>query len=188
MFQNKTNIEIIGFALGFWIRLRFLRYSLWNKDLLDTHLDLLDPDITSKNFVCLRDVMKKSSRHVLETSSRHVFKTSWRRLQHNNFSSFKTSWRRLQEVLREVLKMTSRCLQDVSKTSSRRLGRRKIVTLKTSSRRLDKMSWRHVLKTSWRHLLKMSSRRWRRAEDQQIFAGECLLLKITASTKNNRFK
>ena len=38
--------------------LRFLRYSLRNKDLLDTHLDLLDTDITSKNFVCLRDVLK----------------------------------------------------------------------------------------------------------------------------------
>ena len=134
MFQNKTNIEIIGFALGFWIHLRFLRYSLWNKDLLDTLLDLLDTDITSKNFVSLRDVFKTSSRyvfkmfsrHVFKTSSRHVFKTSWRHLQRNNFSSYKTSSRRLQEVLREVLK-----------TSSRRLGRRRIVTLKPCWRRLQ---------------------------------------------------
>ena len=58
MFQSKTNIAIIGFALGFWIRLSFVRYSLCNKDLLDTHLDLLDTDITSKNFVCLGDVLK----------------------------------------------------------------------------------------------------------------------------------
>ena len=29
-------------------------------DLLDTHLDLLDRDITSKNFVFLRDVLKTS--------------------------------------------------------------------------------------------------------------------------------
>ena len=74
-------MEIIGFALGFWIRLRFLRYSLRNKDLLDTHLDLLDTDITSKIFVCLGDVLKTSSRHVFKTSSKRlqdVFKTSWK--------------------------------------------------------------------------------------------------------------
>ena len=56
-----------GFALD------FSDIDLWNVDLLDTHLDLLDTDITSKNFVCLRDILK--------TSSRYVFKTSWRRLE-----------------------------------------------------------------------------------------------------------
>ena len=122
--------------------------DLWNIDLLDTHLDLLDTDITSKNFVCLRDVLKTSSRyvfktssrHVFKTSSRHVFKTSSRRLQRNNFSSSKTSWRRLQDFFKTSCKM-----------SSRRLGRRKIVTLKTRWRRLQDMSWRHledVLKTN----------------------------------------
>ena len=35
--------------------------DLWNKDLLDTHLDLLDTDIPSKHFVCLQDVLKTSS-------------------------------------------------------------------------------------------------------------------------------
>ena len=92
--------------------------DLWNIDLLDTHLDLLDRDIPSKHFVCLQDVFKKSSRHVFKTSSRHVFKTSWRRLQRNNFSS--------------------------SKTSSRRLGRRKIVILKTCWRGLQDMSSRRL--------------------------------------------
>ena len=123
------NIEIIGFALGFWVRLSFLRYSLWSKDLFK-HLDLLDTDIPSKNFVCLRDVLKTSSRYVFKTSSKHVFKTSSRRLQRNNFSSPKTScersWKRL-------------------------LGRRKIVTLKTCRRRLQDISWRRlqdVLKTN----------------------------------------
>ena len=123
--------------------------DLWNKDLLDTHLDLLDTDIISKNFVCLRDVLKTSSRyvfktssrHVFKTSSRHVFKTSSRRLQRNNFSSSKTSSRRL-----------ARGLENVFKTSSRRLGRRKIVTLKTCWSRLQDMSWR-------------------RLQDQQMFAG-----------------
>ena len=106
--------------------------DLWNIDLLDTHLDLLDADITSKHF-CLQDVLKTSSsyafktpsRHVFQTSSRHVFKTYWRRLQHNNFSSSKTSWGRLENIF---------------KTSSRRLERRKTVTLKACWRRLQDVS------------------------------------------------
>ena len=118
--------------MHFGFALELTDIDLWNIDLLDTHLDLLDTDIPSKYFVCLhsvfrtslryvfktssRHVLKTSSRHVFKTSSRHVFKTSWRRLQRNNFSS--------------------------SKTSSRRLGRRKIVTLKTCWRRLQDMSWR----------------------------------------------
>ena len=42
-----------------------------NIDLLDTHLDLLDTDISSKYFACLHNVFKMSPRH----------------LQRNNFSS-----------------------------------------------------------------------------------------------------
>ena len=119
-FQNKRNSEIIEF-------LELSDIDLRNIDLLDTHLDLLDTDIPSKNFVCLHSVFKTSSRynfktssrhffktssghvfktssrHVSKTSSRHIFKTSSRRLQRNNFLSSKTSWRRL-----------ARCLQDVS--------------------------------------------------------------------------
>ena len=60
--------------------------DLWNIDLLDTHLDFSDTDITSK-YVYLQDVLK--------TSSRYDFKTSSRRLQSNNFLSSKTSSRRL---------------------------------------------------------------------------------------------
>ena len=96
--------------------------DLWNINLLDTHLELLDTDIPSKHFVCLQDVLKTSSkdvfkmssrhvfktssRHVFKTFSKHVFKTSWRRLQRNNSLSFKTSSRRL-----------VRCLQDFFKAS-----------------------------------------------------------------------
>ena len=115
--------------------------DLWNIDLLDTHLGLLDTDISIKNFVCLRDVLKMSSKYVFKTSSRNVFKTSWRRLQRNKFSSSKTSWRCLARGLENAFKSSSRRLR---KTSWRRLGRRKIVTLKMS---------------------------WRRLEDQQMFAG-----------------
>ena len=56
--------------------------DLLNIDLLDAHLDLLDTDISSKNFVCLQDVLKTSSRHVFKTSSIHVLQDmSSRRLQ-----------------------------------------------------------------------------------------------------------
>ena len=90
-FQNKTNIENIGFWLvHFGFALHFSYTDLWNIDLLDT-------DIPSKYFVCLRNVFKTSSSHVLKTSSRHLFKTS---LSHVFMTSsrhvFKTSWRRLQ--------------------------------------------------------------------------------------------
>ena len=37
---------------------------MWDVDLSDTDLDLLDKDIPSKHFVCLQDVFKMSSRHV----------------------------------------------------------------------------------------------------------------------------
>ena len=106
VFQNKTNIEIVGFYL---IRFRFALDSsnidMW---MLDTHLDLLDTDIPGKHFVFLQDVLKTSSRHVFKTSSKHVLKTFSRRLQRNNFSSSKTSWE------------TKNChAEDESKTSSR---------------------------------------------------------------------
>ena len=77
--------------------------DLWNIDLLDTHLDLLDTDITSKNFVCLRDVFKTFSRYVFQTSSRQVFKTC------------------LQYVLKKSSALQYFVFQDVLKTSSRSL-------------------------------------------------------------------
>ena len=58
--------------------------DLLNMDLLDTHLDLLDTDIPSKQFVCLQDVLEDKkcyAEDVLKTSSRHVLKTSSRRLE-----------------------------------------------------------------------------------------------------------
>ena len=116
--------------------------DLWNIDLLDAHLDLLDTDIPSKYFACLHNVFKTSSRHVFKTSSRHVFKTSSRHVfktssrhvfKTSSRHVFKTSWRRLQ-----------RNNFSSSKMSSRRLGRRKIVALKTCWRHLQDMSWRHL--------------------------------------------
>ena len=70
--------------------------DLWNINLLDTHLDLLDADIPSKHFVCLQDVFKMYSRC----------------FQRKNFSSSKTSSRRLKDTLRDVFKTSSRCLGD----------------------------------------------------------------------------
>ena len=74
-FQNKTNIEIIGFQLmHFGFALDSSQRDLQDIDLLDTDFDLLDRDIPSKNFVCLQDVLKSFSGHVLKTYSRHAFK------------------------------------------------------------------------------------------------------------------
>ena len=114
-------------------------------DLLDAHLDLLDTDILSKQFVCLRDVFKTSSRHVFNRSSRHIFKTSWRRLQRNNFLSSKTS---------------SRCLKEVFKTSSQDVFK--------TFWKIKNCYAKDVLKTSSRHVFKKSSRR---LEDQRMFPG-----------------
>ena len=121
--------------MHFGFALELSDIDLWNIDLLDTHLDLLDTDIPSKYFVSLHSVFKTSSRYVFKTSSRHVFKTSSRRLQCNNFLSSKTSSRRLQNVfarrLQDVLEdlkllrwrrvedVVKTCLEDVYKTSSK---------------------------------------------------------------------
>ena len=128
--------------MHFGFALELSDIDLWNIDLLDTHLDLLDTDIPSKYFVCLhsvfktssRYVFKTSSRHVFKTSSRHVFKTSSRRLQRNNFSSSKTSCkrsskrlcktssRRIQDVLEDVKLLRWRRVEDVFKTNKCLLG------------------------------------------------------------------
>ena len=114
--------------MHFGFALELSDIDLWNIDLLDIHLDLLDTDIPSKYFAFLHNVFKTSSRHVFKTSSRHVFKTSSRRLQRNNFSSSKMSSRRLQDVLEDVKLLRWRrfedvfkaCLEDVGNTFSRR--------------------------------------------------------------------
>ena len=67
--------------MHFGFALELSDIDLWNIDLLDTHLDLLDTDIPSKYFVCLHSVFKTSLRHVFRRYSRHIFKTSSRRLQ-----------------------------------------------------------------------------------------------------------
>ena len=109
--------------MHFGFALELSDIDLWNIDLLDTHLDLLDTDIPSKHFVCLHNVFKTSwrhvfktssinvfktpSRHVFKTSSRYVFNTSLRRLQHNNFSSRcleDMSWRPLSLFTANLLK------------------------------------------------------------------------------------
>ena len=43
--------------------------ELWNIELLDTYLEVLDTGITSKYFVCLRDVFKACLQDVVKTSS-----------------------------------------------------------------------------------------------------------------------
>ena len=63
--------------MHFGFALELLDINLWNIDLSDTHLDLLDTDIPSKYFVYLHSVFKTSSRH----ASRRLQDMSSRRLQ-----------------------------------------------------------------------------------------------------------
>ena len=92
VFQNKTNIEIIGFQLMYvGFTLDSSDVDLWNIDLLGTHLDLLETDIPSKHFAFLQDILKTSLKHVLKASSRHVFKTCSRYF-------FNTTSRHVQDV------------------------------------------------------------------------------------------
>ena len=90
--------------MHFGFALELSDIDLWNRGLLDAHLDFLDTDIPSKYFFCLHNVFN--------TSSRHVFKTSWRRLQRNNFWSSKTSSRCLGRRKIVRLKTWWRRLQD----------------------------------------------------------------------------
>ena len=108
---------------------------MWNIDLSDTDLDLVDTDIPGKHFVCLQDALKTSWRHVFKMSSRHVFKTclqdmSSRRLQ--DMSS-----RRLQDIFSVTIFCLPRRLQDVFKTLWKTKNCYAEDILKTSSRSLQ---------------------------------------------------
>ena len=90
-FQNKNNVEITGFWLmHFGFALDLSEINLWNIDLPDIHLDLLDTDIPGKDSACFQDVFKTSSRRfqdmfqdVFKICVQDVFKT-FLRLQFNN--------------------------------------------------------------------------------------------------------
>ena len=129
--------------MHFGFALELSDIDLWNKGLLDTHLDLLSPDKYTVFPVSILFVSIKSSRRLQGMSSRHLQDMSSRRLQDNSSRHvFRAS-------SRHVFKTSSRhVFQDILKTSckrsSRRLGRRKIVMLKTCWRRLQDISWRRL--------------------------------------------
>ena len=118
--------------------------DLWNIDFLDTHLDLLDTDITSKNFVCLRDVLK--------TSSRYVFKTSSRRLQNVLEDVKLLRWRRVEDVFKTCLQdVFKTCLQDVFKTCLQDIFKTCLQDVfKICLQDVFKTCLQDVFKTSWK--------------------------------------
>ena len=59
--------------MHFGLALELSNVDLFNIDLLDTHLHLLDTDIPSKYFACLYNVFKTSSRHVFKTCFEDIF-------------------------------------------------------------------------------------------------------------------
>ena len=107
--------------------------DLWNIDLLDTHLDLLDADITGKNFACFRDVLKTSSRYDFKTCLEDVFSVTIFRLPRclqdvlwevlkTSSRLFKTSWKRFQDLLEDVKLLRWRRVEDVLNTNKCLLG------------------------------------------------------------------
>ena len=108
----------------------------WNIDLLDTHLDLLDTDILSKNCLSprhLEEVLSpKHLEEVLKIFLQDVFKQDMYLKHLQDMSS-----RRLEDVFNVTIPFLPRGLEDILKMSSWRLGRRNIVTLKTCWRRLQ---------------------------------------------------
>ena len=119
--------------------------DLWNIDLLDAHLDLLDTDIPSKHFVCLQDILKI----IQDISSRHLQNMPSRRLQ--DMSS-----KRLEEVFSVTIFCLPRRLEDVFKMSLQDVLKDKKI-----------LCWRHVgnvFNTCLEDVFKS-------LEGQQMFAG-----------------
>ena len=127
--------------MHFGFALELSDIDLWNIDLLDTHLNLLDTDIFSKQFFL-------SSRHledVHKTYFQDVFKTCLEDMSSN------MSLRRLRDMslrrLEDIFSVIFLLFQAIFKMSSialykawRHLGRPKIVTLKTCLRQLQDVS------------------------------------------------
>ena len=145
-FQNKTNIEIIGFKLmhsGFALvstdidlgNIRFLRYlfRFYQIQISPVNLSLL----YKTSWRCLQDMYSRLLKILSSICLEYVF----------NATIF-CLLRRLQDISRRL----SRCLQDVLMAS----WKMKIFTLKTCCRHLQGMSGR-------------------RLEDQQMFAGSKLI-------------
>ena len=61
--------------MHFGFALELSDIDLWNIDLLDTHLDLLDADIPSKYFVSLHNVFKTCLQDIFKTCLYDDFKT-----------------------------------------------------------------------------------------------------------------
>ena len=150
--------------------------DLWNIDLLDTHLNLLDTDISRvliNAFWLTKDLRNVNflDTHLdllgTDIPSKHFFIS-------------KTSWRRLQDMfLRRLQDMSSRRFQDVFSVTifclPRRLARCVEDVLKKKNFNAE-----DVLKTSLRLVFKTSSRR---LEDQLMFAGLVHVRCTTSKTK-----
>ena len=120
--------------------------DLWDVDLLDTDLDLLDTNIPNQNFAFLQDVSKTCLQDILKCSNHleDVLKT----------------------FLQDISKTSLRRFEIVLKTSWRPMTQRKIFALiKTSWRSLEDVFWRRITKANifalikWRRRREMSSER-----------------------------
>ena len=83
--------------MHFGFALELSDIDLWNIDLSDTHLDLLDTDIPSIFFVSIM-----STRRLQDMSSRNLQDMSSRRLERLKIVMLKACWRSLQDRPRNV--------------------------------------------------------------------------------------
>ena len=127
--------------MHFGFTLELSDIDLWNTDLLDTHLGLLNPEISIQispvsilfvSIKSLRGLQDMSSRHLQDMSSRHLEDMSSRHLQ--DISSIclqDMSSRRLQDVFSVKIFRLPRRLQDILQD-----------VFKTSLQGVFKVSWK----------------------------------------------
>ena len=99
--------------MHFGFALELSDIDLWNTDLLDTYLGLLNPEISIQispvsillvSIKSLRGLQDMSSRHLQDMSSRRLQDMSSRRLQDVFSVTIFRLPRRLQDVLQDVFK------------------------------------------------------------------------------------
>ena len=128
--------------MHFGFALELSHIDLWSTDLLDTHLGLLNPEISIQispvsilfvSIKSLRGLQDMSSRHLQDMSSRRLQDMFSRRLQDMSSRRLEDIFsvtifrlpRRLQNVLEDVKLLRWRRVEDVFKTNKCLLGMKK---------------------------------------------------------------
>ena len=108
--------------MHFGFALELSDIDLWNTDLLDTHLGLLNPEISMQISpvsilfvsISLRVLQDISSRHLQDMSSKGLQDISSRRLEDALEDVKLLRWRRVEDVLKTSSKPTNVCWESLS--------------------------------------------------------------------------